>query len=82
MTNPYIQVITSLFSDAKGWIMMIVGAITLFKVAQYVMQYQGGEADEKAHSVKLIRNTLMMGGGGFFLIWFADQIFQAMQKVS
>lgn len=81
MNNPFLDVIGNLFSSAQGWIMTIVGVVTLFKIAQYVMQYQSGEADEKAHAVKLIRNTLMMGGGGFVLIWFAGEVFKAMQAV-
>lgn len=81
MTNPFLDVISNLFSSAQGWIMTIVGVITLFKIAQYIAQYQTGEADEKAHAVKNIRNTLMMGGGGFFLIWFAGEVIKAMEAV-
>lgn len=72
--NKYVLEAVAILEEALKWIKYIFLTITVFKVAQYSFEYQKGDADEKSHAVKLIRKSLSMGGGFFFLIWFAQYV--------
>jgi|GEM_PF-2547494 len=79
--NPYINKLIKIINDFKGYGLTVIGIITVAKVVQYGIQYQGGSDDEKVQAVKLIRKTLIMGGGIFFLVWLATYIITEMSGI-
>lgn len=79
--NPYVDKLIEIIDKFKGWGLAIIGVVTVVKVVQYGIQYQGGAEDEKVQAVKLIRKTLIMGGGIFFLVWLAAYIITEMSGV-
>ena len=79
--NPYILEAINILSEVKGWIMGLVAAVTIVVVARDGVKYQGGDDTEKAAMAKSIRNTLIMGGGIFFLVWLAGYIITKFQSV-
>lgn len=80
--NPYVNKTTELIGKVKGWGLALVGAVTVIKIIQYGIQYQGGSSDEKQDAVKSIRKTFIMGGGIFFLVWFAGYVVEQYAGVT
>lgn len=78
-TNPYIDKLTTLMNEVKGWLIAGIGIITVVIVIKHAIEYQQGGANEKVEAASSIRKALVMGGGASCLAWFAAYVFTKMQ---
>lgn len=76
---PYLVKIQGILGDVKGWMFALIGIVTAVIVVKHGFEYQSGGAMEKEQAAKDIRKTLVMGGGIFFLAWFAAYVVTKMQ---
>lgn len=79
VANPYTQKLVNLLGEVKGWILGIIAAVTVVVIAINSCKYLQGDGSEKAESIANIKKNLYMGGGVFFLVWFAGQVIDAMK---
>lgn len=82
MSNPFISVINSIFTDVKTWLLSLVGIITVVVVIKNGYDYQGGDSSEKQEAVRNIKKAIKMGGGIFILAWFAMYVFDKFNGVA
>jgi len=78
---PYLDTITGILNDIKGWIFALIGIVTLVVVVKNAFAYQAGDSAEKQDSIRSIRKALIMGGGIFVLAWFATYVISKMSAV-
>ena len=78
---PYLDTITGILNDIKGWIFALIGIVTLVVVVKNAFAYQAGDSAEKQDSIRSIRKALIMGGGIFVLAWFASYVISKMSAV-
>ena len=78
---PYLDTITGILNDIKGWIFALIGIVTLVVVVKNAFAYQAGDSAEKQDSIRSIRKALIMGGGIFVLAWFATYVIGKMSAV-
>jgi hypothetical protein len=79
MNNPYLSKVIALIEGLKGWGLALVGVITAAVIVKDCLQYQQGSSQEKAEARDNIKKHLYMGGGIFFLVWFATYVVSYMQ---
>lgn len=80
--NPFVNKTIEIITKLKTWSLALIGVLSVVKVIQYALQYQSGGDDEKQMAVKSIRKTLMMGGGVFFLVWFASYVVEQYSGIT
>jgi Ca2+/Na+ antiporter len=78
---PYINAINGILEEVKGWLFALVGIITVVVIIIQGIKYQSGDSAEKQEAIRHIRNSIMMGGGVFFLVWLATFIIDRMSNV-
>lgn len=79
INNPYLTKVITLIEGVKEWGLGLVGVITVAIIVKDCLQYQQGSSNEKAEARDNIKKHLYMGGGIFFLVWFATYIVSYMQ---
>jgi len=79
---PYLDTITSILNDVKGWFFALIGIVTLVVVVKNAFAYQAGDSAEKQDSLRSIKKAIVMGGGIFILSWFATYVITKMSSVS
>ena len=79
---PYLETITSILNDVKGWFFALIGIVTLVVVVKNAFAYQAGDSGEKQDAIRGIRKAIIMGGGIFILSWFATYVNNKMSSVS
>ena len=79
---PYLDTITSILNDVKGWFFALIGIVTLVVVVKNAFAYQAGDSAEKQDAVRSIKKAIVMGGGIFILSWFATYVITKMSSVS
>lgn len=80
--NPYVNKTIEIIGKLKTWALALVGVITVVKIVQYAIQYQSGGDDDKVVAIKSIRRTIIMGGGIFFLVWFASYVVEQYSGIT
>ena len=78
---PYLDTITSILNDVKGWFFALIGIVTLVVVVKNAFAYQAGDSAEKQDSLRSIKKAIVMGGGIFILSWFATYVITKMSSV-
>lgn len=78
-TNPYMSKALGILGDLKGWLIGLVGAVTVVVVIKHGLEYQAGGEGEKSEAIKAIRKTIIMGGSIGFLVWLVTYIIGKMQ---
>ncbi len=73
--NNNLQVFLQLMNDAKLWIYGLIGGAIFVIVAIYGLKYLQGNDSEKENAMSNIKKTLYMGGGIFFLVALAIEVF-------
>ena len=81
MDNPYVVEIINILNQIKGWIFALIGVVTVVIVVKNAFAYQAGDSSEKQEAARNIKRTLIMGGGIFFLAWFANWVINKMAGV-
>ena len=79
---PYLDTITSILNDVKGWFFALIGIVTLVVVVKNAFAYQAGDSAEKQDAVRSIKKAIVMGGGIFILSWFATYVITKMSSVA
>jgi len=79
--NPYVVEIINILNQIKGWIFALIGVVTVVIVVKNAFAYQAGDSAEKQEAARNIKKTLIMGGGIFFLAWFANWVITKMAGV-
>ena len=79
---PYLDTITSILNDVKGWFFALIGIVTLVVVVKNAFAYQAGDSAEKQDSLRSIKKAIVMGGGIFILSWFATYVITKMSSVA
>ncbi|MCL4377477.1 MAG: hypothetical protein M1479_08755 [Actinobacteria bacterium] len=79
---PYLDTITSILNDVKGWFFALIGIVTLVVVVKNAFAYQAGDSAEKQDALRSIKKAIIMGGGIFILSWFATYVITKMSSVS
>ncbi|MHB8280967.1 MAG: hypothetical protein ACYDIA_25515 [Candidatus Humimicrobiaceae bacterium] len=79
---PYLDTITSILNDVKGWFFALIGIVTLVVVVKNAFAYQAGDSAEKQDALRSIKKAIVMGGGIFILSWFATYVITKMSSVS
>ncbi|MHB8276170.1 MAG: hypothetical protein ACYDIA_00745 [Candidatus Humimicrobiaceae bacterium] len=79
---PYLDTITSILNDVKGWFFALIGIVTLVVVVKNAFAYQAGDSAEKQDAMRSIKKAIVMGGGIFILSWFATYVITKMSSVS
>jgi hypothetical protein len=78
---PYITEITNILGDFKGWLYALIGIVTVIVIIIHALKYQGGDSAEKQDAIRQIRNTIIMGGAVFFLVWIATYVIERLAAV-
>jgi hypothetical protein len=78
---PYLDTITSILNDVKGWFFALIGIVTLVVVVKNAFAYQAGDSAEKQDALRNIKRAITMGGGIFILSWFATYVINKMSSV-
>ncbi|MDD3629334.1 MAG: hypothetical protein PHN81_06140 [Actinomycetota bacterium] len=78
---PYIEVIEEILEEVKTWLFALIGVVTVVVIIIQGIKYQSGDSVEKQEAIRHIRNSIMMGGGVFFLVWLATFIIGRMSSV-
>ena len=78
---PYLDTISGILNDVKGWFFALIGIVTLVVVIKNAFAYQAGDSSEKQDSLRNIRRAIIMGGGIFVLAWFATYVINKMSSV-
>jgi len=78
---PYIDVISGILNEVKGWFFALIGVVTLVVIIKNAFAYQAGDSAEKQDALRNIRRTIIMGGGIFVLAWFATYVIDRMAAV-
>jgi hypothetical protein len=78
---PYLDTISSILNDVKGWFFALIGVVTLVVIVKNAFVYQAGDSAEKQEAIKNIRRAIIMGGGIFVLAWFATYVIDKMSSV-
>jgi len=79
---PYLDTITGILNDVKGWFFALIGIVTLVVVVKNAFAYQAGDSAEKQDAIRSIKKAIIMGGGIFILAWFATYVITKMSAVS
>ena len=79
---PYLDTITSILNDVKGWFFALIGIVTLVVVVKDAFAYQAGDSAEKQDALRSIKKAIIMGGGIFILSWFATYVITKISSVS
>ena len=79
---PYLDTITSILNDVKGWFFALIGIVTLVVVVKNAFAYQAGDSAEKQDALRSIKKAIVMGGGIFILSWFATYVITKMSSVA
>ena len=79
---PYLDAITGILNDVKGWFFALIGIVTLVVVVKNAFAYQAGDSAEKQDAIRSIKKAIIMGGGIFILSWFATYVITKMSAVS
>ena len=79
---PYLDTITGILNDVKGWFFALIGIVTLVVVVKEAFAYQAGDSAEKQDALRSIRKAIIMGAGIFILSWFATYVITKMSSVS
>ena len=78
---PYIKVIEGILGEVKTWLFALIGVVTVVVIIIQGIKYQSGDSVEKQESIRHIRNSIIMGGGVFFLVWLATFVIERMAAV-
>ncbi|HCQ91312.1 MULTISPECIES: hypothetical protein [unclassified Clostridium] len=78
-SNPFVPKITAILNDIKGWFLALVAVVTVVVILIHAFKYFQGDGSEKAEAMSNIKKTVYMGGGVFFLIWFATYVVDKMK---
>lgn len=78
-SNPFVPRIISLLNEIKGWFLALIAVVTVVVILIYSFKYFQGDGSEKAEAISNIKKTIYMGGGVFFLIWFATYVVDKMK---
>jgi hypothetical protein len=70
----YISEIKILIEEIQGWLLAIVGGLSIIMIAIYGIRYIAGGVAEKVEAISNIKKTLIMGIGVFVLVWFGAYI--------
>ena len=79
---PYLDTITGILNDVKGWFFALIGIVTLVVVVKNAFAYQAGDSAEKQDAIRSIKKAIIMGGGIFILSWFATYVITKMSAAS
>jgi len=79
---PYLDTITSILNDVKGWFFALIGIVTLVVVVKDAFAYQAGDSAEKQDALRSIKKAIIMGAGIFILSWFATYVITKISSVS
>lgn len=79
---PYLDTITGILNDIKGWFFALIGIVTIVVVVKNAFAYQAGDSAEKQDAIRSIRKAIIMGAGIFILSWFATYVITKMSSVS
>jgi len=77
----YIDEIVSILDTVKVWLFALIGIVTVIVIIIHALKYQGGDSSEKQDAMRQIRNSIIMGGGVFFLVWIATFIIDRLSNV-
>lgn len=75
------DILLGYFDKYTAWLLSLIGVVAVIKIVQYAFQYQNGNNEEKAQAVSLIRKTIILGGGVFFLVWIAKFVISEFGSV-
>jgi hypothetical protein len=78
---PYLDTVTSILNDVKGWFFALIGIVTLVVVVKDAFAYQAGDSAEKQDALRSIKKAIIMGAGIFILSWFATYVINKMSSV-
>ena len=78
---PYLDTISGILNDVKGWLFGLIGIITLVVIIVQAIKYQAGDSAEKQDAARNIKKAIIMGGGIFGLAWFATYVIEKMSAV-
>lgn len=78
-SNPFVPKITNLLNEVKGWLLALVAVVTVVVILIHSFKYFQGDGSEKAEAISNIKKSFYMGGGVFFLIWFATYVIDKMK---
>ena len=78
---PYIDGIVGIFNEVKVWLYSLMGVVAAVVIIVQAIKYQAGEEAEKHMAARNIRNTIIMSGGVFLLVWLADYVINKMAAV-
>lgn len=78
---PYIDAINGILTEVKTWLFALIGVVTVVVIIIQGIRYQSGDSAEKQEAIRHIRNSIMMGGGVFFLVWLATFVIDRMAAV-
>lgn len=70
----YVSVVLSILGEIANWAKVLVAGVAIVRIFILGLKYNQGDASEKKDSVSGIKQTIYMGGGIFFLVWFAQYV--------
>lgn len=69
-----VNAIIDILNDFKIWGLAILAPLSMVIIIIDVMKYKGGDEAERTNIKRRIRNTILISGGVYVLIWILEYI--------
>jgi len=79
--NKNLLEIAKVLGNVKGWLIALIGAVTIVVVVIQAFNYQSGDPGEKAEAIKRIRNTIFFGVGVSIFAWFSEYVVNIFSSI-